>query len=104
MENTVTSVSDVVQQMKEILVQELLLGMTLDQIPNDSSILEDGLALDSIVIEEFIVRVEDRFGVRFDDQVLNRELLSNLTTLGAFVVREMAAAGSSQECARVETN
>jgi acyl carrier protein len=94
-------VADVVQQLKQILVQDLLLDVTLDQIPDDYSLLEDGLALDSIVVEEFIVRVEDRFGVRFDDRVLSPKLLSNLSMLGAFVAHEKAAAGSSQEPAGV---
>lgn len=103
MENTLTSTSDVVQQLKDILVQELVLGVTLDEIPDDCSLLEDGLALDSIVVEEFIVRIEDHFGVRFDDGVLNPELLSNLSMLGAFVAREKAAAESIEKTADVQS-
>jgi acyl carrier protein len=99
MESVVTSVPDVVKELKNILVQDLLLGVTFDEIPDDYSLLEDGLALDSIVVEEFIVRVEDRFGVRFDDRVLSPELLSNLSMLGAFVAREQAATASRLETA-----
>ena len=104
MEKTLASASDVVQQLKDILVNELLLGVTIDQIPDDCSLLEDGLTLDSIVVEEFIVRIEDRFGVRLDDRVLSPELLSNLSMLGDFVARERAAGESTQETADVQTS
>lgn len=93
MENTLTSVPDVVRSLKQILVQDLLLNVTLDDIPDDYSLLEDGLALDSIVIEEFIAKIEDRFAVQFDERVLSPELLSNLSALGAFVARVAAKAG-----------
>lgn len=104
MENTLTSESEIVQQLKEILVQELLLDVTLEQIPDDYSLLEDGLALDSIVVEEFIVRIEDRFGVRFDERVLNPDVLSNLSKLSVFVAHERAAVISSQEPANLHGN
>jgi acyl carrier protein len=96
MHNTLTSASEIVPQLKQILVGDLLLDVTLDQIPDDYSLLEDGLALDSIVIEEFIAKIEDRFGVRFDDRVLDSALLSNLRALGAFVGREVARARQEQ--------
>jgi acyl carrier protein len=89
------SVEDVVQRLKQILVQDLLLNVTLDEIRDDYSLLDEGLALDSIVLEEFIVQIEDQFGVRFDDRLLNTELFSNLSTLAAFVAHECAAARAS---------
>jgi acyl carrier protein len=104
MEHALTSVADVVHQLKQILVQDLLLEVTLDQIPDDYSLLEDGLALDSIVIEEFIVLIEDRFNVRFDDRVLSPKILSNLSMLAEFVARQQEAAASSREPGSMQTS
>jgi acyl carrier protein len=88
------SVADVAQRLKQILVEDLLLNVTLDEIRDDYSLLDEGLALDSIVLEEFIVQIEDQFGVRIDDRSLNVGLFANLSTLAAFVAHECAVARS----------
>lgn len=88
MENKVVAANDVIQQIKQILVEEIQLNVKLDEIPDDYSLLEGGLALDSIVIAELIARIEDRFGLQFDDRVLNAELFSNLSLLAGFVAQE----------------
>lgn len=97
MTNTAPSTADVVRQLKQILVHDLLLNVTADEIADDYSLLEDGLALDSIVIEELIALTEDRFGVQFDDRVLNTELFANLSVFAAFVAEECLAAKSKQQ-------
>ncbi len=88
MENKVVAKDDIIQQIKHILVEEIQLNVNLEEIPDDYSLLEGGLALDSIVIAELIARIEDRFGLQFDDRVLNAELFNNLSLLAGFVARE----------------
>jgi len=76
---------DTVGQLKTILVKDLGLNLRESDIPDDISLLEGGLALDSVVIAEFIGHMEDQFGFRFDDQNLRVDLFENLTTLAEFV-------------------
>jgi len=64
------------------------LNIVLEEIPDDYSLLERGLGLDSILIAELIARIEDRFGLHFDDRVLDVELFNNLTLLAGFVAQE----------------
>jgi acyl carrier protein len=94
MENASTATADVVQQIKHMLVDDLQLNVKPDEIPDDSSLLEDGLALDSIAIAELIAQIEDRFGLQFDDQVLDTTLFANLSVLAAFVRESLAVKGS----------
>ncbi len=91
MENTVTGAADIVQQIKHMLVDDLQLKVNPDEISDDGSLLEDGLALDSISIAELIAQIEDRFGLQFDDRVLETKLFTNLSVLAAFVAREYLA-------------
>jgi len=91
MENTMTGAADIVQQIKHMLVDDLQLKVNPDEIPDDGSLLEDGLALDSISIAELIAQIEDRFGLQFDDRVLETALFTNLSVLAAFVAREYLA-------------
>lgn len=90
--------TDIIQQIKHILVEDMQLNVVSDEIPDDYSLLEGGLGLDSILIAELIARIEDRFGLHFDDRVLDAELFNNLTLLAGFVAQELLAAqGKAQD-------
>jgi acyl carrier protein len=100
MENTLSGTADVVKRIKQMLAEDLQLKVVPEEIPDDYSLLEGGLALDSILISELIAQIEDRFGLQFDDRVLEAEVFDNLSVLAAFVARECeavrAAAGDIQ--------
>jgi acyl carrier protein len=91
--------TDIAQQIKHIL-EDMQLKIVPEEIPDDYSLLESGLGLDSILIAELIARIEDQFGLNFDDRVLDIELFNNLTLLAGFVAQEHLAAqcnpGNSQ--------
>jgi acyl carrier protein len=97
MENTPIEINEVVQQIKQILVEDLELNVVADEMPDECSLLDDGLAMDSILIAELIVRIEDRFGFQFDDRMLETKLFDNLSALAAFIARECLAAKSTGE-------
>jgi acyl carrier protein len=81
-ENNLIETTDIAQQIKRIL-EDMQLNIVPEEIPDNYSLLEGGLALDSILIAELIARIEDRFGLHFDDRVLDVELFNNLTLLAA---------------------
>ena len=84
--------TDIIQQIKHILVEDMQLNVVRDEIPDNYSLLEGGLGLDSILIAELIARIEDRFGLQFDDRVMEADLFNNLTLLAGFVAQELLAA------------
>ncbi len=87
-ENKLLETTDIIRQIKEILIEDMQLNLVRDEIPDNYSMLEGGLGLDSILIAELIARIEDRFGLHFDDRVLDVELFNNLTLLAGFVAQE----------------
>lgn len=87
--------TDIIQQIKHILVEDMQLNVVRDEIPDNYSLLEGGLGLDSILIAELIARIEDRFGLQFDDRVMEADLFNNLTLLAGFVAQELLAAEGS---------
>lgn len=97
MEHTLSDMAEVAQQIKQILVDDLELRLIAAEIPDDCSLLERGLALDSILIAELIVRIENRFGFQFDDRMLETRLFDNLSELAAFVTRERLAVNPAPE-------
>jgi acyl carrier protein len=92
MEQSLTGAAGVIQELKRMLVDDLQVRLVPDQIPDDCSLMEDGLALDSILIAELIAKIEDRFGLQFDDRVLEPDLFNNLSMLAGFVLSESRAA------------
>jgi acyl carrier protein len=92
MENKMTEASEIIQEIKHILVKDMQLNMTPEEIPDNYSLLESGLALDSILIAELITRIEDRFGLQFDDDTLKAELFNNLSLLAGFVAQRQRTA------------
>jgi acyl carrier protein len=90
-ENKLIETTDIVQQIKRILAEDMQLNIVLEEIHDNYSLLEGGLGLDSILIAELIARIEDRFGLHFDDRVLDVELFNNLTLLADFVAQERLA-------------
>lgn len=92
MESTSTGNLPVVQQIKHMLADDLQLRVIPDEIPDNYSLLEGGLALDSILVAELIAHIENRFGLQFADLVLDAALLEDLSALAAFVERECLAA------------
>jgi acyl carrier protein len=92
MGSEVTRATDVVHRIKHILVKDMQLNVTPEEIPDDYSLLEGGLALDSILIAELIAQIEDQFGLQLDDRVLQVKLLNNLSLLAEFVAQERLTA------------
>lgn len=97
MQDAVAVDTGIVRQIKEILVEDLHLRIEPEQIPDDYSLLEGGLALDSVVIAELIVQLEIRFGFHFDDAQLAASLFEDLSRLAAFVEAEIARARGDAE-------
>jgi len=93
----VNEAKDIIQQIKSILIEDMQLNLSPGQIPDDYSLLERGLGLDSILIAELIARIEDRYGLQFDNHVLEAQLFNNLSTLAAFVGQEISRLGSTYE-------
>jgi acyl carrier protein len=83
--------TDIIRQIKQILVEDMQLNVVPDEIPDDYSLLESGLGLDSILIAELIARIEDRFGLQLDDRVLEAELFNNLSLLAGFIAQARLA-------------
>jgi acyl carrier protein len=96
MQSTLIGTAEMVRQIKQILVTDLQVNVEADEIPDDYSLLEGGLALDSILIAELIAQIEDRFGLQFDERVLEPDLFNNLSVLAEFVANEHLGKSNSQ--------
>ena len=74
------------QEIKEMMVENLMLKVTADEITNDLPLFgADGLGLDSIDALELVVSLEKKFGVSVPNSETAREALATVNTLADYV-------------------
>lgn len=84
------SLAETTAAIKNLIASELDVNIELEEIDDDISLLESGLALDSVVIVELISLLENKFDFHFSDDDMKPALFENLTTLTQFVVEKTA--------------
>ncbi|GAA0740344.1 acyl carrier protein [Gaetbulibacter jejuensis] len=68
-------------RIKKIISEKLDVNCNMDEVTPETSLLEDGIGLDSISIVNFIVMVEKEFDISFSEEDLNMDMFSNLTKI-----------------------
>ena len=81
--------TEIVETLKQILADEMDLGLVRDQIDATVPLLEEGLGLDSIVIVELIASVEERFDFEFQDSDLREANFESLEALATVVAQRI---------------
>ena len=90
-ESRVSSGEAIKQTIKGLIANDLDVNVTLEEIGDEVSLLEKGLALDSVVIVELINLLEERFDFHFSDEDMKPELFESLTALADFVAAKTSA-------------
>ena len=78
----------IIEKLKEIIVDELDRDQTMESIDENESLFEDGIGLDSVVIMEFIVMIEEVFQFKFSEDELNIESFGSLAALGNVIAKK----------------
>lgn len=76
------------EQIKDLLVDDLDIHLERSQIGDTTPLMEEGLALDSVVLIELISHLENRFDFHFRDEHLREAAFSNVTTLAELILAQ----------------
>ena len=83
--------SDLRQRIKEMLVKNLMLQTTADQITDDMPLFgAGGLGLDSIDALELVVSMEKTFGVGVPNSEVAGKALRSVNTIHYYIVEKQA--------------
>ncbi|HEY0369256.1 MAG TPA: acyl carrier protein [Chthoniobacterales bacterium] len=86
---------DLRQRIKEMLVKNLMLQTTPDQIGDDLPLFgAGGLGLDSIDALELVVSMEKTFGVGVPNSEVAGKALRNVNTIHDYIVEKQAQASA----------
>jgi acyl carrier protein len=70
------------QQIKQAMVEELMLPQTADEISDEAPIFSpQGLALDSVDALQLVVAIEKRFGLKIADAEAARTVMQNVNSI-----------------------
>lgn len=81
---------DVLERLKRIVVEDLDVALSYEDLDETVPLFEEGLALDSVLLVELISFIEKRFDIELRDEALNMETFRNLQSV-ARVIREQLA-------------
>ncbi len=79
----------IVDTLKRLIAEDLDLNLRYEQIQDGASFLEDGLALDSISMAEFINHLERRFPIRVLDEDLDSGTFKSLDSVASLVLKRL---------------
>ena len=80
---------DLHSQIKQMLVKNLMLQVTADQISNDLPLFgSDGLGLDSIDALELVVSMEKTFGVGVPNSEVAAKALRTVNTIHDYILEK----------------
>lgn len=80
------------QRLKELMISELMLDMTADEIGDDTPLFGPaGVGLDSVDALQLVVMIEKHFGFKMADQDQAKRLLHSVNTIAEAVDQKAAA-------------
>ncbi len=80
------------QRLKELMISELMLDMTADEIGNDTPLFGPaGIGLDSVDALQLVVMIEKHFGFKMADQDQAKRILQSVNTIAEAVDQKAAA-------------
>jgi acyl carrier protein len=85
----------VLEGVKRIILDDLDVNLTYEDLDETASLFEEGLALDSVILVELISFIEKRFDIEMKDDELNMDTFKNLRSLAQVIQQQIAAKQAS---------
>ncbi len=80
------------QRLKELMISELMLDMTADEIGDDTPLFGPaGIGLDSVDALQLVVMIEKHFGFKMADQDQAKRILQSVNSIAEAVDQKAAA-------------
>ncbi|MGJ8672641.1 acyl carrier protein [Rubritalea sp.] len=87
-----TSSSDLHHQIKEVLVEELMLDETVEEISDAMALMgPDSLGLDSVDALQLVVAIEKHFGLKMSDAEAAKGVLQSVNTIAEAITASKGA-------------
>ena len=79
-----------VEKIKRIVVEDLDVNLSYEDLNETVPLFEEGLGFDSVVLVELISFIEKRFNIEMGDEALNMDTFQNLGSVAQVICRQLA--------------
>ncbi len=80
------------QDIKRLMVENLMLQVTADEIGDDQALFgPGGLGLDSVDALQLVVAFDKTYGLKITDPEVARQVLQSITTMAEAVAKHLAS-------------
>lgn len=83
------SSDQILEKLKRILIEDLDLNLSYEDLDETVPLFEGGLALDSVVVVELISFVEQRFKIELPEEMLKMEAFKDLGSVVQMIQEQM---------------
>lgn len=80
---------DIMSRVKGVLLSNILKDMDAEGLGYDSLLIEYGVGVDSVSRLEFLVALEEEFGVRLDESEITPEFFDTVSSIADFISRRI---------------
>ncbi len=87
----VLNVNTIKDMVRDIILNDLDSNINASDIRDDISLYDDGLGLDSIAIINFIVLVEKKFEISFEESEISASLFSSINSVAEYLHEKLTA-------------
>ena len=85
------------RRIKEIIIKECELDILPDNIGDNDYLLHGGLNMDSIVMVEILVKLEEEFNIYFEDYELTEDNMVSVNVIARLVQKKQIKKDRSNE-------
>jgi len=93
------TVEEIQTRIQKVLSEGLSNPVTIDNIDSETAIIEKGVGLDSVALLEFVVGLENEFGILLDDSSLTVDNFSSFHALAKFIQAKLNLQASEKNAA-----
>lgn len=78
----------IVEELKQIVADELDLGLEVDDINENANLIKSNMTIDSLAVVELVYLAEEHFDVEFTDNELTLDNFENLSVFANTIQRK----------------
>ena len=79
----------ITSRLKDLLYKKLDIDAKAEELNETTPLMEYGLGVDSVSTMEFIVALENEFGIEIDEAEVNPAIFSTINSVAAYISRKI---------------